>query len=182
MEGLVGYVATGTVSLIVGVLLIYLQPKSKLVFWSPHTFLFNLKRENVVLQTDALTIQNLGRRTASNIEIVMNVKPDFYEFSPAITHEGIEQENGNYAIKLKELGPKEFITIQVLSYNQVPQLLNIRSDAGQAQAIRFQFQRVFPWWVNFLVFILLTVGLGTTVYWVIRVGYILWACVNGCQP
>jgi hypothetical protein len=182
MENLAGYVATGTTSLAVGALLIHLQPKARLVFWSPHTFLFDLKREKVVLQTDALTIQNLGRKAACNVEVILQVKPDFYEFSPAITHEGVQQDNGNYAIKIKELGPKEFVTVQLLSYSQVPRLLNIRSDAGQAHAIRFQFQRVFPWWLNSAAIVVFAIGVGTTAYWLIRISLALWLCVSGYHP
>lgn len=78
MEGLLGYVITGIVSFTVGYLLMYLQPKAKLVYWSPHSFLFILADQGVVLQTDALTLQNLGRKTAHNVDIVMNNRPDFF--------------------------------------------------------------------------------------------------------
>ncbi|MEQ3694276.1 MAG: hypothetical protein ABNH16_09425 [Thalassolituus sp.] len=89
MEHLIGYIATGAISLVVGVLLIYLQPKSKVYYWTPHTFLFNLQKENVVLQTDSLTVQNLGRKAASNIEVIFDTKPDFYQLQPAVVHEGV---------------------------------------------------------------------------------------------
>jgi len=181
MDQLIGYIATGTLSLVVGVLLIYLQPKSKIFYWSPHTFLFNLQKENVVLQTDSLTIQNLGRKAASNIEVVFDVKPDFYQLQPAVVHEGIVLENGNFAVKLKELGPKEYYTFQVLSYTKLPKLLNIRSDSGSGHFMPFQLQRIFPKWFNLLALFFMIVGAATTVYWLVRVSYALYCCANGIR-
>lgn len=182
MEHLIGYIATGAVSLVVGVLLIYFQPKSKVFYWSPHTFLFNLKKENVLLQTDSLTIQNLGRKSASNIEVIFDTKPDFYQLQPAAVHDGVLLENGNFAVKLKELGPKEFYTFQVLSYTKVPKILNVRSDSGQASFMPFQLQRLYPRWFNVLLTIFLVVGASTCAYWLIKLGYSIYCCVSGDQP
>jgi len=64
VSDLAGYVATGVVSLGVGLLLRYLEPEVRLVWWSPHNFVFNLKDPPVVLQTNSITIQNLGRKSA----------------------------------------------------------------------------------------------------------------------
>lgn len=171
MEGLLGYVATGVVSFAVAYLLIYLQPKANLVYWSPHSFLFNLTNEGVVLQTDALTLQNLGRTVAHNVEIIMSKRPDFFQFAPALAHTETILNNGQFVVRIAELGPKEYVTLQLLSYKQVPQLLNIRSDVGQAQAIQIQLFRILPQWVNWLARLLMLVGAGTTIYWIAVVIY-----------
>ena len=180
MPELLPYLITGLVSFAVGVALILMQPKAKLVYWSPHSFLFNLTQQNVVLQTDALTLQNLGRRTARNVDIVLSGKPDFFQFAPAINHDSINLDNDQYVLRIAELGPKEVITLQVLSYTKVPNLLNIRSDAGTAQSIRLQFQRVLPAWLNVLASALLLIGLGTVLYWIIVGVMKLYSCASGC--
>ena len=182
MENLIGYVATGTVTFIVAILLMYLQPKARIFYWSPHTFLFNLTRENVALQTDSLTIQNLGKKVASNVEVVFDIKPDFYQLQPAVVHEGVVLENGNYAVKLKELGPHEYFTFQMLSYTNVPRLLNVRSDSGSAKSMPFQFQRVYPRWFYAIFTLFLIVGASTTIFWMIKLVYSLYCCVMGNQP
>lgn len=168
MENLAGYIATGIVSLFVGVLLMYLQPKAKVVFWSPHSFLFNLTRENVVLQTDALTLHNLGRKLAENVEIIFNGRPDFFQFAPAINHTTESTENNQFVIRILSMGPKEQVTLQLLSYTRVPKVLNIRSSAGRAAPVPFQIQRVFPKWFNLLALVFLLTGMGFTGYWLVK--------------
>src|SRR6266850_5663939 len=112
MADLTGYVATGVISLAVGWLLKYIEPKSKLLYWFPHNFLFHLKNENVALQTNALTIQNVGRRPAENVEIVHKQRPDFFQLAPAMPFAEETTANGEHVIRVATLGPKEVFTLQ----------------------------------------------------------------------
>lgn len=169
MEHLAGYIATGLISLAVGVLLFRLQPKAKLLYWSPHSFRFHLTREEVVLQTDALTVQNVGRKTAENVELIMSSEPDFIQLSPAIPHSEEPTPEGYFLLRIASLGPKEFVTLQLLSYTQVPQFLNLRSDAGSAVPMPFQIQRTYPGWFNALAALLLLAGLGLLLYWLVQI-------------
>ncbi len=168
MENLPGYIATGVVSLTVGILLRYLEPKAKVAYWSPHYFLFELKKENIVLQTDALTVQNLGRKAAENIELVMKARPDFFQLSPAVPYTEHALDNGQFVLRVEGLGPKEFFTLQLLSYKTAPALLYVRSNAGPASPMPFQIQRVFPMWLQALSALLLVVGFGFSAYWLVR--------------
>lgn len=168
MEGLIGYIATVIASLTAGYLLTYLQPKSKLYFWAPHTFFFDIKDKNILLLTNAITIQNLGRKAASNVEIIFNKKPDFYDFSPKINYSEKAQADF-FIITLQNLGPKEFTTLQMLSYEtHAPVLQNIRSDGGQAKNLNFQIARVFPKWVNLGFWLVILAGLGFITFWCVN--------------
>lgn len=167
MENLLAYVVTGVVSFVVGVLLINFQPKAKVVHWSPHSFLFKLTKENVVLQTDALTIQNIGRKQADNVELLLENEPDFYQFAPSVSYKTEKLDNGHFLIRIPTLGPNEHVTLQILSYKTVPKALNLRSAAGQASAMPFQIARVWPKWLPAVVWVLLVVGLGFSAYWLI---------------
>ena len=168
MGHLIGYIATGLVSLTVGVLLIYLRPKAKVLYWSPHSFLFDLQREKVVLQTDALTLQNLGRDKAENVEIIFDRRPDFFQFAPAIKYQPIELDNGNFVLSINTLGSKEYVTLQILSYTQVPKILNVKSSVGFASPMPFQIQRLFPRWFNYSLVFLMLIGLGFSLFWVVK--------------
>ncbi len=64
MDSLTGYVATGLVMLIVGLLLRELEPKVKVVWWSPHQFRFELPQPPNILLTHAITIQGYPGTTA----------------------------------------------------------------------------------------------------------------------
>lgn len=168
MDGFGSEIATGVVMLIVGLLLRQLEPKSKLAYWLPHNFVFNLKEENVVLRTDSLTLQNLGRKTATDVEIIHQTRPDFFQFSTAVAFEESENPNGEHVIRVKHLGPKEFFNLQLMSYKTQPRLLNIRSAEGPATEIQIQLQRQIPKWLQKVAVVLLLVGAGFILYWVVE--------------
>lgn len=171
MNNLIGYIATGVVALVVGILLrYYFEPKSKLVWWTPHSFLFELRDPTISLYTHAHTIQNLGRKVATNIEIVHRIKPDYFKLEPALNYEEFNTPGGEHGVKIQTLSPKEFFTIEFLTYKAaaVPQLLYIRSTEGYGQPIKWQPQRVYPKPFYILMSLLLLVGTGFSIYWVIR--------------
>jgi len=168
MEKLIGYIAIGIVSLVVGLLLQRFQSKPKLLYWVPGSFLFELKEPKVALRTDSLTIQNAGRKPATNVEIVHKHKPDHFHFSTAISFAEDTNPNGEHIIKIPSLGAKEHVNIQLLSHVQQPILLNVRSADGPAQLIQVHLQRMFPKWFNASVGGLLLLGFGFALYWIIR--------------
>ena len=168
MTVLSGYIATGIVSLVVGLLLRSLEAKAKVVYWSPHNFFFELKEENVVLQTNSLTVQNTGRKPAEGIEIIHKQKPDFFQLAPSLPYEEETTANGEHVIRIKTLGPKEFFMLQLLSFKTVPVLLNIRSKEGKASAIQIQPQKIFPRWFQAISVGLFFIGLGFSIYWCIK--------------
>lgn len=167
MEPLIGYLATGIVSLIVGLLLQRFQSKPKLLYWLPGSFLFELKDPKVIIRTDSLTIQNVGRKPAKNVEIVHKYKPDHFHFSTAISFFEETSPNGEHIIKIPSLGAKEFVNIQLLSHIQQPILLNVRSDDSPAQLIQVHLQRVLPKWIYASATFLLLLGFGFALYWII---------------
>lgn len=177
-----GYVATGVVSLSVGLLVRQLEPKSKLVLWSPHNFFFDLKDVKVALQTNSLTIQNIGRRAAEQIEIIFKERPDFFQFAPAIDYQERTSPSGDHILSIAALGPSEHVTLQLLSYKTVPVPLTVRSKDGMARVIDIQPQRVLPRWVNYSARFLLVVGLGFTAYWVIHAVIFLSRAVGVLPP
>lgn len=170
MDSLTSYIVTGFVMLVVGLLLRELEPKVKIVYWSPHYFFFQVTQPKVDLLTQSITVQNTGRRRAEEIEIVHKKKPDFFKLQPALDYEEDLTPAGEHVIRVKSLGPKEFFTIQFLSYATVPELQYVRSTAGHAQLIQTQFQRVFPRWFNAFVVLMMLIGIAFVVYWMIQVG------------
>lgn len=167
MEQLAGYIATGIVSLIVGLLLQRMKSRPKLLYWVPGSFLFELKDPQIVLRTDSLTIQNDGREPATSVEIVHKYKPDHFQFSTPIAFSEETTPNGEHVIKIPSLGAKEYLNMQLLSHKQQPVLLNVRSAAGPGQLIQVHLQRLWPKWVQLLSAGLVLIGLGFFLYWLI---------------
>lgn len=167
---LTGYVATGVATFAAGLLLRSLEPKVRLVYWYPHNFLFQLRDPSVTLQTNSLTVQNLGRKAAEGIEILHKTKPDFFQLFPALPYEEGVLETGEHFIRIANLGPREFFTLQLLSYKTVPLILNVRSSAGPGKLVQIRLQLQRHKSVQLAALILILLGLGTAVYWLIRLG------------
>ncbi|VEN74256.1 conserved hypothetical protein [Candidatus Desulfarcum epimagneticum] len=165
---IIGYITTGIVSLIVGLLLQRFQSKPKLFYWLPGSFIFELKDPKITIRTDSLTIQNIGRKPAKNVEIVHKYRPDHFQFSTAIAFSEKTNPNDEHIIKIPSLGAKEFVNIQFLSHIKQPILLNVRSDDLPAQLIQVHLQRTFPKWVHASAGFILFLGLGFALYWIIR--------------
>lgn len=174
MESLAAYIITGVVSLAVGLLLRELAPKVRLVFWIPHSFTFQIAipgdpSTTVALLTHAVTIQNIGRRTAEELEIVLRRKPDVFNLAPALDFTVSDTPDGQQVIRLRSLGPKEFFTIEFLSWVSHPEVLAIRSKAGAARPI--DVRAVQPWRRSLVLgsCALLLTGAGFWVYWLAKV-------------
>jgi hypothetical protein len=168
MENLSGHIATVIVGIVVGIILMLLQPKARILYWFPANFFFDLKDRNVRIQTNTLTIQNTGRKTAENIEIIHKTKPDFYQFYPPVVYQEEYNLTGEHILRLENLGPKEHTTLQLLSYLTPPVFLNVRCKDCLAELISIQPQRVVPKWQKALAGLMLFIGLGFSCYWLIR--------------
>ncbi|MCR8922516.1 hypothetical protein NO559_07010 [Dasania sp. GY-MA-18] len=174
MDPIIGYIATGVISLTVGLLLQFLKSKPRLKYFLPGTFLFQINEPRADIRTDSLTIENFGLKTATNIEIIHKDKPDHFQFSQAIGFSESTNPDGSHITKIPSLGPKEHVNIQYLSHAKAPVLLNIRSDSGTAKQIQVRFLPVFPMWFNVGACALTLVGLGTTAYGLYTLGMIIY--------
>lgn len=167
MSQFVGYLATGLISLVVGLLLQRAKDKPRLLYWIPGSFIFELTQpQKFSLRTDSLTIQNVGRESAENIEIIHKVRPDHFQFSTAVSYREETLASGEHIIHIPRVGPREFVNIQLLSYTAMPVLLNIRSSEGPARQISVYLQRAFPLYVQYFAAFLILLGLGFLLYWI----------------
>lgn len=169
-----GYAATVIASIVSGWFLRNTEFKPKLCYWFPHNFIYNTTLPDgrpYFVQTSSITLQNLGRKAAEGIEIIHKTRPDHFQFYPSIPFQEEMTANGEHIIKIDNLGPKEFFTLQILSFISLQgsaPLLNIRSKEGAARQISIQLQRLWPKWVNLLVGGLVLVGTGVTFYWILQ--------------
>ncbi|MBI5524646.1 MAG: hypothetical protein HY910_18620 [Desulfarculus sp.] len=173
MEKIVSYIVTAVLSLITGYLSQFIQPKSRLVYWSPHNFLFNLQNEEITLLTNSIIVQNTGRLPAEHVEIIHKQRPDFFELFPSMEFQEGVNPNGEHVIKLNSLGPKEWVLVQMLSYRTPTIFSNIRWLHGQGKMVQIQPQRVLPKWVNLITRALIIIGMGTVFYYLVLVSYYL---------
>lgn len=171
-DRVLGAVITSVVGLIFWWVQRRLEPASKLGYWIPHSFLFNFPIPNqqqlLAVQTATLTIQNLGRKSAENIEIVHAAKPDHFQLHPKRAYEEKQTPDGAHIISVESLGPKEVLQIQLLAYTQPPNLVGVRSQDGAAKSVRFQVIRVLPRPALLVVQSCMLVGAFAILYWIVR--------------
>ena len=168
LDTIAGYIGTIVVSLIIGYFGQFLRPRSRIVCWSPHNFRFDLKSQNVVLQTNSLTLQNIGREPAEAIEIIHKQKPDFFEIHPPVDYAERINPSGEHVIAINSLGPKEWIFVQILSHTHLPNLQNVRWKHGAAEVIQTQPQRMAARWIVLTRTALVLIGAGTIAYLIVR--------------
>ncbi len=169
-----GYILPILTSILAGYLLTYLQPKARIYYWSPHFFRFRLPNENnIEIQTDSLTIQNMGRKSAEDIEIILTHRPDHFQFQPPLEYSE-ELRADSFIIKLTRLVPKEYITLQLLNYRtSTPLLQTIRFSSGIAKNMPFQINRVFSKWLYSAMWILLLLGTYFSILKLVQLTYFI---------
>lgn len=181
MDALAGYIATIIVSLTIGYFSQFLTPRPNVVFWPFHQFTFtvpftppNAPATTVQIVTHAISVQNIGRRRAEDIEIVHATAPSIYAFWPSRVHSA-EMRSGVHVISIAGLGPGEGFTLEFLSIRTPPpQLQYIRSKDGQAQQRPTTLQWVMPPLQLKIGGVLLLTGAGLWLYWLIRAGQYVW--------
>jgi hypothetical protein len=174
MDDVTKIAVTSVASLAGGYALKFVQPRSKVVWWSPHAFWFNLNPQtNTGVYTHALTIQNVGRKAVSDIEIAHRSKPELFKLNPSLDFVERTTPDGQHIICIASIARKEWFSIEFLSANQIPELLYIRTKDGHCQRIQIQPQRIFPRWYLGLLQILILVGFGFSLYWLIRAVYFI---------
>jgi hypothetical protein len=171
MEELVRlYVAPVAVGLAIGSLVRYVEPRSRVVHWWPAAFRFDIipmpGAPSAMIWTHALTLQNVGWRAASNVEIIHKQKPQYFQIQPAVHFTEVTNTTGEHIIQIESLARHEVITIQILVVAAaVPGLVGVRSADGPSKFVTTRQHFVIPRARQQLFAALLIVGFATTVYW-----------------
>ncbi len=173
MADTLGGIAGGAVAgFVVGYALKYVGPKSKLVMWFPHNFLFQVPGQAgqppVTILTNSVSVQNIGRKRATNVEVVHAAALDHFKLFPSRDYTEHATSAGEHIISINSLGPGEWFTIELLSYRTIPNLLYVRSDDGPAQSENVVLMRPWPTWRRALYGLLCLTGAGYCIYWILR--------------
>lgn len=176
-ESLLKYLIPSALAFVVGYLLRYVEPRSRLVHWFPAYFAFQVPftgaggmQQVATVSTHALSIQNLGWRPGRRVEIIHQNRPQFFQIQPAVNFTETVNPTGEHVIIIQSLAPREFVTIQILSTGSIPNLVGVKSEDGPSQQVTTQQQFVLSKRRQVVLSLLLIIGFVTAVYWVAKVG------------
>ncbi|MDD4978499.1 MAG: hypothetical protein PHI29_07695 [Gallionella sp.] len=153
-----------------------IKARAKLIWTSPHAFTFLVQEplkdgNGAILQTTqkvstaSIKVINIGRDTASKVELTFNWKPHYINLWPVRHYEQKTDQDGRHTLIFDNLSPKEEIGLEIMSINcDLPQLLVVRSAECTAQNAPLMWNHyVAPWKIH-IARLLLFVGIGATVY------------------
>lgn len=121
-------------------------------------------------RTASVVIHNVGKKTATNVEVVLNYKPMCVNFWPLRSKLEKPQDDGRSAYIFDSLAPGEVLGFELLSVNaELPALVHVRCDQGVATEVRLIQQQAAPPWKIRMIRGLMFVGTGATAYLLVLV-------------
>lgn len=175
----------------------YVEPRAKLVHWFPGWVTFTVPfpaattdptpalpagggpgaappppppaPTTVNVSTHTLTVQNVGWRTATQVEIVHGQAPQLFRFTPAINYTHGPTPSGQHVITIGALAPREWVALQVLTVGNLPPLLSVRSAEGPSRLVTTRQTFVISNARRYVAQALVILGAATAIYWVGRI-------------
>ena len=173
----------------------YVEPRAKLVHWFPGwvTFAVPLPApapgpapkpalpagpgpapaapapSTVNVSTHTLTVQNVGWRPASRVEILHGQAPQLFRFVPQVNFTQGVTPAGEHVITIESLAPREWVALHVLTVGNFPPLRSVRSAEAPSTLVTTRQTFVISKARRRVFQVLLVLGTATAIYWLWRI-------------
>jgi len=167
---------SAVIALVVWGLGTFYKSRARLQVARPHAFsflvqepLFDTEGKKVsdtqIMHTASFWIENAGRETATNVEIIFNFEPSCFNTWPLRPY-GIERMTDHrYVVKFSSLSPREVITCHIFNINtDLPDLMLVRCDQSVGTNIAMHPQPVVSGRRRRVLWALVALGAATTAY------------------
>jgi hypothetical protein len=170
-------IITYVITFVGGYLSRYIEPRSRLVHWFPGWVTFAVPipvaagalPQTMNISTHTLTIQNVGWRPATQVEIVHGQSPQLFRFIPQINFTQGVTPSGEHVITIAALGPREWLALQVMTVGTFPPLRSVRSTEGPSTQVTTRQTFVISRRRRLTLQALLILGTATAIYWLWRI-------------
>ncbi|MFC7302576.1 hypothetical protein [Cognatiluteimonas weifangensis] len=164
------------VPLLAWVLSNFFKARARLLVARPHAFTFlvqeplldqqgNQISPTQTINTSSFVVANVGRESATKVEVVFNWKPQCVNLWPARHYQERVEPDNRYTITLDSLAPREDVGFHMFSINNdLPAFMIARCDQCVAQPIYMVPQPVVPAWKRRTFAFLAFAGLSTIIY------------------
>ncbi|MBG0667486.1 hypothetical protein I4P15_03260 [Enterobacter roggenkampii] len=122
-------------------------------------------KEKQLVHTKSVFLQNIGKESASRLEIVFNYRPMYFNVWPVRHYQEFNEGDGRYIIIFENLAPKDFMRIEVLSINHdLPAILSVKAKECVAKEVAFYPQMVINQYLKRFLMFLMMLGMAAFVY------------------
>jgi hypothetical protein len=152
----------------------YWQGSARLLWGRTNQSHMNVQQEQGILQVQvhSFWFQNMGRKTATDLEISMNWKPLHYEVYPHVPFEVLVRPDLRYILRFNHLRPRESLLLTLLNTGPaMPEITSVRLANGTVQLVNYAPHRLFPRWVQWLSALLALFGLVCLALILVRAAY-----------
>lgn len=127
------YIILLMVGILAGYCITFIKPREKLIWWSTQLFIYHVENPAATIYNWTITIKNMGRRPAENIEITHPTEPNLITINPPRDVGQKILPDGSHVIFVENLGSKEALSVGLLNINAGLELPIIRSKWGIAK-------------------------------------------------
>ena len=122
----------------------------------------------IAIWTEKFFVQNVGKKSALNIELVFSASMTSYNVWPPREHTCVAMENGNFLIKIPSLAASELLIVDMIDIESMnPRLLTVNCPDAIAQEVEFQVNRKFGTLFNMFIGFLMLAGVFSSFYFVV---------------
>ena len=156
-----------------------LQPSSKVVWSTTHGFNFHvpvLDPDNpekylpnkASYFTQTIFVQNTGKGTAEDVELIFNYKPEHFQIWPITPYKEEIHKDNRFSLRVEHLSPRENFSVELLGTHELPRLLRIRTQSKEGMEILMSPSQVYSRWIHILVAALMFSGAFLIVYLIVK--------------
>jgi hypothetical protein len=151
-----------------------LSPRSRIKWGVSHGFVFavpqvapttaqddaggNAPSALVPYHTRTVFVQNMGRAVAELVEVHFNYRPEHMQIWPTLNYDTTTNPENRLTVSVVNLGPREYFTLELLSVRPLPDVLRVRSKAGDGKQIGIAPSEVLPPWYRTMLRVLIWLG------------------------